>query len=425
MEEMNDKIFDNELINKLKVFEVKPPADVWDNLSKNLDSKDRRRIIVYISYASAAVVALIFTIGGIYLSQRTTEQKIATISEPEVKKSIFEEKQQANQVTKETIRNKKLNPVKYSPELVQIKSNQENIAKEESSESSQEEIISTLPLRNWKPDFPIHPKGERIAKVLFSNNNETVSIAMDQPAKPKPQWVLCSSVFPVYSFHTSGFSGSPTLPNESGIFATGASFSFRRSFNHGVGVELGLSYGPFGQQIKDIYFVANNSYDSQVRNYPGLQTSFGKLSVSFSSTSKLMDMAAVDVLATDAINSSSFNKVDVTQLLGYVDIPVMIVKTMKYNRISIRLKSGLATDFLVNNNLKIDGDNISLNGKTEGVDRFIFTAIGSVGFSVPISGKYCLAVDPTFKYGLKPLANSAGNSHPFSTFIKVGIEIPF
>ena len=66
MRNLYDSSQDIEMINRLKSVEVDPPKGLWDDIEATLLAKRKRRFFIITSWASAATIAVLFTIGGFY-----------------------------------------------------------------------------------------------------------------------------------------------------------------------------------------------------------------------------------------------------------------------------------------------------------------------------------------------------------------------
>jgi len=416
-----DKI-ENEFRDKLKSFEVPPPNDLWTEIENDLNTQGRKKVYLIISYASAAVITLLFAIGGIlYLNSQKELPNQSNFADTKPTHQTLPDLTKTENLTKREI------VVSVKPEntdnnqFTKVGIVTDTIISERTFIA--ENPVKTLQLRGANL---IRNKDIKAEKLVLKNSNKSTNgylIVQDQPAKTKSNCTVNVSGFPVYAFHTNGLTNSKSHQNESGLISWGANVSFKRSFKKNLEIESGISYSPFGQQIKNIYFVSYSPYDSQVTANQGLETSLGNLPIPLASNSRLMYISQVNVFETDVSNAGTFKRVNVTQILGYVEIPVLLVKKVNLNKYNIQFKGGLVSGFLVNNKMEVYGRDFTMSGKTDGVNVFDMSLVGSFGLSYPIYNNVKLTLDPTFKYSLRSINSSLGKTHPFSTFIKIGFEI--
>ena len=408
--------FDSELISKLKSLEVKPPSDLWNSLQDSLDAKKRRRLIVIISYASAAVFALLFIIGGIIFQQKTNEEKIVLLNNVEKPAEIQHDKIQP--ISTERLEILKDSKAKEKETIVTRRITDNDSISEFNRKPV---LVNEITKSETIPDFKRKVKAENLTE-LISKSTEIYAYSTPNIERRQVNWTLTGSAYPVYAFHTSGFSGSSSGLNERGVLTWGSSITIKRSLPRQFEIESGISYGAFGEQIRGLYLVSRSSYDNQISSFEGITTCFGNILLPISSNNLVLDFETLDRLDSVNVYTNAFANVKVDQVLGYVEIPIFLVKKFNAKKIHYQARLGLVTGYLVSNNLNIYGDDIKINSKTQNPDKFHFSAISSVGISIPVSGDVCFTVAPTVKIGLMELSN--GNTHPFSAFINFGIEVP-
>ncbi|RPH30327.1 MAG: hypothetical protein EHM93_15945 [Bacteroidales bacterium] len=425
MQNLYDSRHEEEMIDRLRSLEVSPPDGLWDDIDATLNAKSRRKIIIISSWASAATIALLFTIGGVYNIQRrvetiTNSNQIAnsTTISSEIERAIISLPRNDTDQSRGLII-----ASQHDEQIVFIDSATELIPQVEN-----ESIIPPKPLIAIQPTIePTNTLNREkiIIPKSYKKNNDSQPLAMVEPIekKAKGDWYISASGFPVYSFHSAGAMNKAGTQQQSGIVSWGGSASARYAFANRFSIETGLTYSIMGLQEKNLYLVFSDSKNAEVYSNNGFQNSYGSLEVA-NSNYVVTDIEVVEKFSLNAVNESSFNKVDASQKFRYLEVPLLLSKGFYYKGVDFYLKGGLSAGLLVQNLLDLRGSNIHLKGKTNGVDRFSASALASFGVSIPIAKSANLLIEPSFKIGLKSLSYEYGKNYPFSSYIKVGIEIP-
>jgi hypothetical protein len=421
---------EEELVNSLKSIEVTPPNGLWDDINATLVAKQNRKIFIVSSWASAATIALLLSIGGLYLVNSKTEtvrtKTLLSKKENSTTLSPKETKAKNNSSENQNFKARSIafNSDPQKPESTAIaKSSTDSVIKFK----QKIEILTVID--------PIHPSSIRnfvfrkeaiypkIKKAKYLLNNAIATVELPEN-KRKGEWIFSATGFPVYSFHTAGVMEQSSPNQEKGIVSWGGSASIQYSFSKRYFFETGITLNTLGQQEKNLYIVASDADNVEVMSYGGVSNSYGVLSVP-NTDLRVMGDKGVSSLSTDAINASSFNKVDALQRFRYLEVPFLIGKGFKLRSLNLKVKAGLVAGFLIGNRLDLIGTNLKLQGKTQGVDPIIASTQASFGISYPVANRCNLIIEPTFRLGLKSLNSTTGKNYPFATYIKFGIEIPF
>lgn len=430
MKNLYDSKRENEMIQNLKSLEVTPPDGLWDDIEATLDKQKRRRVIIITSWASAATIAILFTIGSFYILNSKQNLNSVQFAPKEVAKSILSDKE--NQA-KEIIVTKSVNPELQTKSsnssqntiaIVALDSSESKISNgSRKIEFTPQKLTSVQLLTNkgvvvfseeitLSSNFKTEPQGNSIALVETTKQGQK-----------KKEWVISTSAFPVYSFHTAGVVNHSNKPQETGIMSWGGSVSIRRALSASLALEGGIMLNSWGQQVKNVYLVSSSKNDLGIASNQESANTFGVLTVS-DSQYKLMDSNDFDNYSTNTVSLSRLGRVNASQLFRYIEVPIMLVKSFKVKSYCLNFKTGLSAGFIVSNRSKIIGNNLSLKGHTEGIDPFTASAIASISFAVPVMKNVNFVAEPTFRVGLNSLSASSGKSFPFSTYIKFGFEVP-
>ena len=426
---------EDELVNHLKSFEANPPDGLWDDIEATLRAENKRRIYITVSWASAAAIAMLFTIGGIYsmnhrvdriVSKSRINSSSTTITIPKtevierplvqnIKTGNTENQRITSNRIASSITRKRTLPSKNISLLVGIENLSRNEEIPETLASVQPSIRSSNVIAADRIDI----------KSQDETTRSSSSIAQVEEKKKRLNgiWYISASGFPVYSFHTAGAMNKSGTQQEAGIVTWGGSMTVRYAFSKTLSIETGLTYNIIGQQEKNINLVASNntSRSNDVVTYTGFSNSYGQLSVVGGNIQR-MDLNEITIVSL--VSTTNYRNVIVQQRFSYLEVPVLLAKVFHVKGIGFNLKGGLSAGFLIGNKLDLKCDKLHLDGRTNGVDPFVASALASFGISYPVMNHINLLIEPTFKLGLKSLSTETGKSYPFSTYIKFGIEVP-
>ncbi|MHC1705587.1 MAG: hypothetical protein AB9846_16930 [Tenuifilaceae bacterium] len=429
MKNLYDSKLEEEMINNLKSLEVDPPDGLWNDIENSLQVRARKRIFIITSWASAATIALLFTIGSIYMMNKTSNEKIQISKNVEAINKEEEKKDESGSKIEERISSTDISINKES--TISAQRSASLIAQNEipsySNEAERENEILPSILQLIKSEI----RDSKIVKperIINLNNNQTkysssLALSEDLDQKTKKDWIISASAFPVYSFHTAGAVNKAGTNHEMGIVSWGGSMAIRRSISSNLSLETGLVYNILGQQENDVYLVFSDRSNTEVTGYPGLTNTYGLLSVP-NAQLKVMDIDAASYLTTDAMNNSSFDKVNAVQQFRYLELPIVLHRKFLVKGLNLNVKVGFSGGFLIGNSLEISNSTINLKGKTLGVDNFVASSLASIGILIPVAKNIKLNIEPTFRLGLNSLPTPTGKSYPFSTYVKFGLEIP-
>ncbi|NOU17509.1 MAG: outer membrane beta-barrel protein [Bacteroidales bacterium] len=429
MRNLYDSSHDIEMINRLKSIEVTPPIGLWDDIEATLLAKRKRKIFIITSWASAATIAILFTIGGFYYvnvkeidiaSNNQKKSEINKLADEKVNIKSLDSKVATDKIEKHKVDLNEINRnVVLNSNTTQTIENLEDSKRYDEIPSK----IQTIQSKVKKSNVDVVEQLHIISESNQIDFNEV--IAQVEPAKKDiGKWYVAASGFPVYSFHTYGAISRSDTRQESGIVSWGGSISIRYAFSNKFSIESGLTYSTIGQQEKNIFLLYTDPSNTEVTDIRGISNSYGVLTIP-NTDLKVMDMGILNILSTPAINASSIYKANAYQRFRYIEMPVILARSFNLKSVRFTVKSGLSVGYLIDNKLQVSGSNFKLSGKTRGVAPFAPSALASLGFSIPITNRANLLIEPTFRLGLKSLYLTNSKTYPFSTFIKFGVEVPF
>lgn len=421
---------EDKMIRELKSFEVNPPNDLWNDIDSTLKARSRKRILLVTSWASAATIALLVSVGGYFTLQK--DANILTQTKP----TALPSKDQSNTTIKENLTKnitatiaqmeiEKSRTILTSNSIAPANSNTtDSIQKSSSTEQEKSYILQKIALTKQTSLKEQEVAQERLYLNTSVEDKKTTYLALSEIKESKPKkgnWYLSASGFPVYSYHSAGATNKTGTEQQAGIVSMGGSIAVRYEFANRISIESGFSLGFMGQKEKNLNLLNSKIHSFTVLNTNEYSNNYGTLITSNSDYS-IVEVQPDNRLSFDV--ASNLEKVDAYQKFRYLEIPIVVAKRFNIKKLNLFVKGGLSAGFLVQNLLDVKGSNISLKGETRGVDKYITTALTSFGVSVPLLQKFNFIIEPSFKLGLKPLENSKTKSYPFSSFIKFGVEVP-
>lgn len=416
---------EDEMILKLKSLEVNPPSGLWNDIESSLKIRKHKRIILITSWASAATIALLFSIGGYFTLQKEVK------NQTQVKTLNNNILNQSSTTTKKNIPENSSKPT----QKVEVEKSRSIVTKSYSQTTDSSNTIikerelgnSNILAKNFKNvQVKLGEKGVVKEKLQLPPSNEDrkstiLALSDNNVAKQRGSWYISASGFPVYSYHSAGVTNKIGTERQTGIVSFGGSILVRYEFANRISIESGLLLGFMGQKEKNLYLSNSDNNGLTILSRKEYTNNYGTL-VTSNSNYSIVDAQDKNRLSFDV--ESNLNKIAVDQKFRYLEIPLIISKKFNLKKVYLFVKGGLTAGFMIQNQLDLEGSNIHLKGKTTGVEKFLATATSSIGFSIPILQRVNIIVEPTLKLGLKPLKNSDTKSYPFSSFIKFGVEIP-
>ncbi len=270
---------------------------------------------------------------------------------------------------------------------------------------------------------------EMLHRLLSGPENDLLfaDLELSKASEDSP-WIIGGRISPVYSYRSLGgdFYTTPDEKvdasffdqNEEGITTIAGGISLDYQFNSRLSLGSGLFISRIGQQNNNV--LAYN--DPDFSNMYKLASSTGSVSINpakFENAIQQPIAIAKDSLPGDYIINGRF-----VQNLDYLEIPFVLKYKVIESKLSLQLMGGLSPGILVNNRsyFQLDGEKLQ-TGTTENIDPFIYNSIVGFGLSYALSEKLSFNMEPSFKYALSPVNNTAGiNYHPYSFSWFTGIS---
>jgi|GEM_PF-1272710 len=428
MRNFSDNTREQELASRLRSLEVQPPDDLWAGIEHTLRKRAKKRILAIVTYASAAVLALLVAIGSYRLYPPVNpgdaaNTRVAGGQEKPGRLIGSQSAGNATPISHPLIGSELAHSTKTtSPRLT---GNNANTTVSGKNSTPYDFTPQAIPLMLGKELTPINAEIRPITLTFLAQPAMPMLAANHERPKPKAEWTVTASGFPVYAFHTGGVINPVSEFHEMGLWTWGGAVTLRRSLRYGFSVETGLCYNPFGQSIRDVYLLTGISGGYYLSNSSSIPSSFGTPLI-IAAKSTRMDNVALGIIPASNFNPTNLNldRARITQLLSYIEVPVTISRQFRWRQLAVNLRAGLTASLLVQNRMVIECATETYEGITEGVRSYIASATLAFGVSYPVTPKARLFIEPTLRLGLSPLASSAAKSYPFSTAVRLGVEVP-
>ena len=127
-------------------------------------------------------------------------------------------------------------------------------------------------------------------------------------------------------------------------------------------------------------------------------------------------------------SDDTFNGVqgEVTQRLGYIEVPLELTYKLIDRKISVNVIGGLSALFLTNNSTFLENSSAKLElGEDENFNSFNQSANFGIGIDYLLSDRLGITVEPKFKYQLNALSDNTADFRPFNVGLYSGITYKF
>lgn len=410
----NKKDIDSIYRERFKNAKVKPPEDAWDNILARLPEQESKKRILpwwYLAAGTAAAVVLFFALSvetlmvegkprvvsdeapiensfqaidsafGVFDQQMTAAGKVLmNLRKNDLQEIISSEvtKEQIAEVSKKT----------FSTDV----SFAENVEVQENNSSSKELTAETA--------LTEEKAVEEVPNPLEQLKNEENALAKVKDPKPENRFSVTTKVAPVY-FDNFG-KGNP-LDDK---------FSQNSS-----GGEISISYG------------INMAY--QLSEKVKIRSGVSKVDLAYSTSSvsfndyKSTATAKTKVREGAGIMLASPIKGELSQTLGFIEIPLEIEYALVDRKIGINLIGGGSALFLNRNDLVLDSQNFSDHlGQAENLNKFSLSTNIGVGLDYDFTKNFVFSVEPVLKLQLNTFKNVDG-LNPYYFGIYSGITYKF
>lgn len=453
--------FEKDIREKLQQYEVDPPLHVWDAIENKLDKKQAMRPLWFkmaaaIAFLIISAASWVFLMPGFDQKELVTEN--ATTDTPSTNDVMQTELQPT--VIRETITpeiEEKHTPIQTSDFLIAQLENtrknsfitSENLTETPLNDESRFSLanVMLLPVNSYTGDLlhsatgqifipseiqtiPILTAADK--SLLIASNNASGN---DHSAK---NLGLTAYLTPQQSFRYQRNTASipfETLESEMLSFAAGINVNFKVSKR--LEIQTGAGYNQIGQLVNNIAAFSHPSMTNlytmkgeMINNHPqSLTTSMGGVTFTDQSfyfadiaSSRIFTLkGSYDESNVNLLNKSSFGLI---QQFGYLEIPLVMKYKIIDRLISLSVKSGIAANILVSNNVFLQGSAYSnAVGESVGINPVSVSGTGGLALSYPLGNRISLSLEPTFNMFITPISQINNiETHPYSHSLYMGIR---
>ena len=381
----------------LKDFEVSPPNKAWDSIEKNLEKPSKKRLVpLWVKISSiAALFALLFTVGTIYLLPTSNLTKNILPKKTTAPKVIEEQIDENNTVTEIKPTETKQNSSIEKENIINLESlttNTEDYSNNTSEEPTNINEASSIYYLADAVDLPL--------KKNPTNNTDTKEFLNGK--------LTVATIFaPIYinsfgdgSGVDSQFKENPTSGNSSYSYGVKVAYKLNNKFSLQSGVNLiNLGYTTDGVYVT-----------------PGVSV------IGFSNLSNNPVLGKNEITSSKEVdNSGSLN-----QVFGYVEIPVEVKYNVVDGKLGVNVVGGFSTLLLNKDEVFIETNNFSQSlGSSNNLRSVNFS--GNIGLDVDyaIHKNLFINVSPMFKVQTNTFSRNSGSIQPYYLGVYTGLNYKF
>lgn len=429
-----DKLFSE----GLKDLSVQPRPELWGKINADvkLGRRKKRAAVIFISFAAAASLALLFTLSDSLLFQQDVK--------------VYQEKSLAEIKINSNLENAKIEPVAtdnkvgqladaviqpdYKPRFqrntsLPVNSNHSSniIQKREMSmqmilPKSRENSIgnSTLTMKLFDPSIKERKVSTSVLlqDSLIIARNLSMLNQFDKAEGKKKEWSILGQVSSSYSSYKGDKSGDNP---EDGLISIGGGVKLNWQTGKKLAIQTGIIYNKFGQQLSGSNqilqsAVFKNDLTRQVDFDPVIESSAGKI---------VMKSSSNGYDSNELFATSSSSSPDMVQSFEAIEIPFVLRYSLIDRKFGLHLSGGLSTNLMIGNRVYNKNTRETL-GETSGIRSTNFSTSFSLGMEYQLSSKFSLSMEPAFKYYLNSINKDSNfNYKPYSIGLSSGIRYKF
>ncbi len=426
-----DKLFSE----GLKDLSVQPRPELWAKIDADLKlgRRKKRAAVIFISFAAAASLALLFTLSDSLLFQQdidvfqgTSIAEIKTNSENVTGKS--EIKDDVRQFADATIQTDSKPIFKRGASLTVNNDHSGNtIQKSEMSmqmllPKSRMNALNNSSLRMDLFDQRMNKKevsnSVLVQDSLIIARNLRMLNQFDKTESNKKEWSILGQVSSSYSSYKGDKSGNNS---ENGLLSVGGGVKLNWQAGKKLAIQTGIIYNKFGQQLAGHNQVVastpfNNNLSRQVDFNSEIETSAGKI---------VMREDPILFETKEMFASRASLSPDMVQSFEAIEIPFILRYNLVDKKFGLHLSGGLSTNLMIGNRV-YDKSTRETLGETSGIRSTNFSTSFSLGMEYQLSSKFSLSMEPSLKYYLNSINKDSNfNFKPYSIGLSSGIRYKF
>ena len=128
---------------------------------------------------------------------------------------------------------------------------------------------------------------------------------------------------------------------------------------------------------------------------------------------------------TNKYNVGYIRPGELNQKTGYYEIPVELEYNLFANKFELNLIGGASTLFLAENEVFLNSENVSVEGRANNLNNISFSTNIGLGLDYNLSRKFKLNLEPMLKYQLNTFENSTSDTRPYYFGIYSGFSYKF
>jgi hypothetical protein len=455
-----DRLFRENLLH----YSQDTPKEVWNRIEQSI-LMNRKRIVLPLYFKIAASILLISGLATLtwrYLDKNSNRHQVANSIMPSNEQSLLplelskndavikaqrepaREAKTANtvkltdynrvassEVTAKTVPSERLD----EQILPAIENNPDSDPKAGLISSEQDTIVPEI----TEPQDLIIAE-EKLINTIVSNDliiqqNLMALGQTDEETKNQHTviWSVGGQAGPQYSYRDVYINSTSNQINnfneyEKGVIAYAGGFQVEMEPSKRFSVQSGIYYSKIGQiknnvQIEDRRQIADTWFN------PGFIQENKSLATNVvNSTGNItFDNSSIPPVSAPDNNEWVPGIITAEQYFEFIEVPFVCSYKIIDKKMDVSLNSGLWADFLVGNKASAtDNQNFSIEGTTEDINKFNYSASVAIGIDYPISRRLIINFQPLFKYYLTPInTNPQTEVYPYSFSLLTGIQYAF
>jgi len=440
---MEPKTIDRLFQEKLKDFELKPDAAVWNKIEITLaKKKKKRRAVIWIRYAGIVAISIIglFIYNNRSISLNIDDfEKPINNSEPTVIESIdisekespnFSKEIQAAKVTKSSIINNRLASKPSIQKTLNSTSRQDknsifqNIGLELSAQENKLYIpeVSKSIIEKTSSDFEFYSESLALKKETKSQSElKKLDLAEVLEEKKTPEnnkrkaWTIAPTISQVFSNTLSSTSSiDDRLNTATKKGASSISYGFKLAYQTSKNwqIQTGVYTLELAQTTEDIALASTVNIPT-ISNSTAISSRYGSFPNENSPG------------LNNELRKDSDQQGNIDQTYGYIEVPLELkYKLLESKELEFHLIGGFSTLFLIKNNLQIESNSFSYSaGEANNLNSVNYTLNLGSNMEYHFDKKWYFDISPMVKFQTNTF-NTQDNT-PYYFGIYTGINYKF
>ena len=427
---------------KFRDFEQVPPAAVWSNIEAELEAKKKDKRFLWLWIGSiAAGLALLFNITGVFNTNQTIPVTTGT-QKTETKQPVFESKTETEIIQNNSKYNTPISTTTLSNTTSTFISQQENNTSPVTNtikEPFLEKELSTIPIRVKSTNTVVtasNTKMEKIRKIdkdeIVKNNSienkEKENIALADltddenellKKKKEKKWSVSTVAAPMYlsSFDKMESSIDEVFDenDKQGLFSKAYGVDVAYNLSSRFSLQTGVHFVDYGYKTLGVYVKPNNNSLSHMA------------SIDIEANADTMEYeGSPGDTPTDIYQTFSMEEGDITQIFGYVEIPVEVKYKLIDSRIGVSAIGGFSTMILNKNDIFIETENFTNRvGSANNLNTLNVSGNAGIEFGYKLYENVHFNLVPMFKVHTSTFQKGTKNFKPYAMGVYSGLQLRF